>query len=74
MAQAAKGVLGAAFNVTHEALAISADLLQLAPIPGLAEAAKTLLTIWDALQMVDVRIPLSAIPIAFMLNAVVLIY
>jgi abelson tyrosine-protein kinase 1 len=53
VAEAAKSVLGAALDVTHEALVLSSELLQLAPVPGLAEAAKTLLNIWDALEMVD---------------------
>jgi hypothetical protein len=30
------------------------ELLDLAPIPGLATAAKTLLNIWDAVEAVDV--------------------
>jgi abelson tyrosine-protein kinase 1 len=54
VAAAAKSVLGTALLVTHEALTLSTDLLQLAPVPGLAEAARTLLNIWDALESVDV--------------------
>ena len=38
----------------HELLELSTDLLRFAPIPGLEEAARTLLGIWDALKMVDV--------------------
>lgn len=49
-------MLGDALDVTHEVLYVSTELLQLAPIPGLAEAAKTLLNIWDAVQSVDVRL------------------
>lgn len=33
---------------------MSVELLDFAPIPGLQAVAKTLLNIWDALQMVDV--------------------
>lgn len=53
VAEASKAILGTALDITHEALVLSVDLLQLAPIPGLAEAARTLLTIWDTLQLVD---------------------
>ncbi|KAK7455814.1 hypothetical protein VKT23_010848 [Stygiomarasmius scandens] len=53
VAQAAASVLGTAGLVAHEALLVSVDLLELAPVPGLRSAASTLLTIWDALQMVD---------------------
>jgi abelson tyrosine-protein kinase 1 len=52
---AARSVLGNALDVTHAMLEISADLLQLAPVPGLAEAARALLGIWDALQAVDMN-------------------
>lgn len=38
----------------HEALAAGAEVLEFAPIPGLAQAARVLLDIWDAVQMVDV--------------------
>ncbi len=55
MAHAAANILGNAVDVAHEALILSADVLQLAPVVGLQEAAKTLLTIWDALQLVEVR-------------------
>ncbi|KZS90817.1 hypothetical protein SISNIDRAFT_457444 [Sistotremastrum niveocremeum HHB9708] len=48
VARAAKSVLGAALQLTHEALYISVDVLELAPVPGLAEVARTLLNIWDA--------------------------
>ena len=33
---------------------MSVELLDLAPVPGLAPAAKTLLAIWDAVENVDV--------------------
>ncbi|ESK86494.1 hypothetical protein Moror_9860 [Moniliophthora roreri MCA 2997] len=52
---AARSVLGTALDVTHEALALSADMLELAPIPGLSACARTLLLIWDSLQMVDLN-------------------
>lgn len=54
VATAARVVLGTALDITHEGLLISADLLELAPVPGLQVAARTLLGIWDALQRVDV--------------------
>lgn len=37
-----------------DTLSVSADLLSLAPLPGLEEAAKALLCVWDACQKVDV--------------------
>ncbi|KAH7882518.1 hypothetical protein F5I97DRAFT_1982693, partial [Phlebopus sp. FC_14] len=36
-----------------EGLIISSDLLQFAPLPGLEEAAKTLLVVWEACEDVD---------------------
>ncbi|KAF5362649.1 hypothetical protein D9758_009617 [Tetrapyrgos nigripes] len=53
VAQAVSSVLGNAQLVGHEALLLSVDLLELAPVPGLRVAASTLLEIWDALQLVD---------------------
>lgn len=47
-------VLGVAVDVGHEALVISSELLEFAPVPGLRVAAMALLDIWDALQAVDV--------------------
>ncbi len=47
-------VLGTAGEVVHELLEVSVDVLKFAPIVGLEEAARTLLNIWDALQLVDV--------------------
>ncbi|KAL0058574.1 hypothetical protein AAF712_014737 [Marasmius tenuissimus] len=55
VAQAARSVLGTAVDVTHEALVLSTDLLEFAPIPGLSACARTLLMIWDSLQMVDLN-------------------
>ena len=43
-------------EATHELLGISADVLQFAPVIGLAEAARVLVNIWDAVQTVDVRL------------------
>ena len=40
----------------HDLLEVGADLVQFAPIPGLQEAARVLLTIWESLQLVEVRI------------------
>ncbi|RDB18261.1 Dual specificity protein kinase splA [Hypsizygus marmoreus] len=55
VAQAAASVLGTTGDIVHEALFLSADFLEFAPIPGLEAAAKTLLNIWDALQLVDMN-------------------
>lgn len=55
VAVAARSVLGTTLDITHEALLTSVDLLDLAPVPGLAIAARTLLNVWDCLQKVDVR-------------------
>jgi abelson tyrosine-protein kinase 1 len=48
-------VLGTAVDVAHEALLLSVEPLSMLPIPGLNEAAKTLLLVWDALEQVEVR-------------------
>ena len=40
----------------HEVFELSADLLHFAPIPGLEDAARILLGIWDAVKMVDVSL------------------
>ncbi|THU90560.1 hypothetical protein K435DRAFT_968632 [Dendrothele bispora CBS 962.96] len=53
VAQATASVLGTAGLIAHEGLLLSVDLLELAPVPGLRSAASVLLTIWDALQVVD---------------------
>lgn len=51
-------------DATHDLLEISADLVRFAPIPGLEEAARVLLTIWESLQLVEVRVlfMLSLVP------------
>ncbi|KAI8992697.1 hypothetical protein BD414DRAFT_481927 [Trametes punicea] len=55
VAEAAVNVLGVAGQVIHELLDVSVDVLRFAPIVGLEEAARTLLNIWDALQLVDIN-------------------
>jgi hypothetical protein len=52
---AARAVLGAVANVAHEALLLSAEIVEPAPLSGLVSAAKTPLKIRDAMQDVDVR-------------------
>ncbi|TCD62464.1 hypothetical protein EIP91_006834 [Steccherinum ochraceum] len=48
-------VVSTGLDATREVLAVGADLLELAPIPGLAIAARVLVGIWDAVQMVDLN-------------------
>lgn len=49
-------------DVTHEVVLQGADVLHFAPIVGLEDAARLLLGIWDALQLVEVRrLPLTSI-------------
>ncbi|KAI0640836.1 hypothetical protein C8Q79DRAFT_920613 [Trametes meyenii] len=55
VAEAAVNVLGTTAEVVHELLEISTDLLRFAPIVGLEEAARTLLYIWESLQLVDIN-------------------
>ncbi|KAF6756188.1 TKL/TKL-ccin protein kinase [Ephemerocybe angulata] len=55
VALAVRSVLGNVADVTYELLSVGVELLDLAPIPGLAPAAKTLLTIWASVQNVDVN-------------------
>ncbi|TFY60519.1 hypothetical protein EVJ58_g5101 [Rhodofomes roseus] len=55
VSEAVVNVLGVAEDVGHEALVISSELLEFAPLPGLRVAATALLDIWEALQMVDVN-------------------
>lgn len=57
MAQAVSSALGVASVILYETLCIGVDLIDLAPLPGLALAAKTLLSIWDAAQQIDVSAP-----------------
>ncbi|KAJ4490744.1 hypothetical protein J3R30DRAFT_3277483 [Lentinula aciculospora] len=53
VAQAASSILGTSALIAHEVLLTSVDLFELAPVPGLQAAARTLLKIWDCLQQVD---------------------
>ncbi|KAF8889717.1 hypothetical protein CPB85DRAFT_1333584 [Mucidula mucida] len=55
VAKAASSILGTTLEVGHEALLLSTDLLEYAPIPGLQNVARTLLQIWDALELVDMN-------------------
>ncbi|KAG6819733.1 hypothetical protein H0H93_009207 [Arthromyces matolae] len=50
---AAKAVLGTTADIAHELLTTATGAFEYVPIPGLAPAAKVLLSIWDALQAVD---------------------
>ncbi|KAN0141932.1 Protein kinase-like domain containing protein [Lactarius tabidus] len=45
--------LGTAASIGHEALFSGVDLLQFAPVPGLNTAGTILLSIWDAIEMVE---------------------
>lgn len=53
-------MLGTTGEIMHELLEVSVDVLRFAPIVGLEEAARTLLNIWDSLQLVDVRVDVIA--------------
>ncbi|KAK2463882.1 hypothetical protein APHAL10511_004054 [Amanita phalloides] len=55
VARAVSSVLGPTITLAHEALYAGVELLELAPLPGLAPAARTLLEIWDALGTVDMN-------------------
>ena len=57
--EAVTGVLGAAASVGHEVLFSGVDLLRFAPIPGLELLGRTLLSIWDAVDMVEVSSELN---------------
>ncbi|KAF7315430.1 Protein kinase domain-containing protein [Mycena indigotica] len=54
---AAARVLGASLPAAHEALRLTSEFLDAVPvpIPGLQQAAKILLTIWDSVQGVDIN-------------------
>ena len=63
MIEAIGGALGTAASIGHEVLFAGVDLLRFAPVPGLELVGKTLLNIWDAVDMVEVSLmdtPLSA--------------
>ncbi|KAI0070864.1 hypothetical protein K474DRAFT_1607894 [Panus rudis PR-1116 ss-1] len=53
--QALRSTLSTAADVAHEGLLLSVDLLEFAPVVGLEAAARTLLQVWDAVQMVDMN-------------------
>lgn len=55
-------ILGTATGVCHEALHMSIDILSVAPVAGLGDAARTLLCIWDAFQKVEVSISRLSAP------------
>jgi abelson tyrosine-protein kinase 1 len=46
--------LGYTLDAAHEVLEMGETVLRFAPFPGLAEAAHVLLSIWDAVQLVEV--------------------
>ncbi|KAJ7747345.1 hypothetical protein B0H16DRAFT_1675699 [Mycena metata] len=50
-------VLGTSLHVTHEALLLTSEFLDVVPVPvpGLQTAAKILLAIWDSVQSVDIN-------------------
>lgn len=52
---AVRKAASAILSVGHEALLISADALELAPVMGLGQAARVLLSIWDSVEAVQVR-------------------
>ena len=43
-----------AASIGHEVLFTRVDFLQFAPVPGLNVAGKILLSIWDAVELVEV--------------------
>ncbi|KAI0317882.1 hypothetical protein OF83DRAFT_1171602 [Amylostereum chailletii] len=53
--KAALSALGTAALIGHEMLFAGVDLLGFVPVPGLEVAARTLLSIWDALEMVEMN-------------------
>ncbi|KAF4568598.1 hypothetical protein EYR40_009997 [Pleurotus pulmonarius] len=53
VARAAQSVLSTAGDITHELLEFTLEVGEFIPVPGLQTAVKTLLKIWDVLQMVD---------------------
>jgi hypothetical protein len=55
VARVVRSVLGTTAVADHETLLLSAEPLDLAPVPDLTEAANVLLTVWDALEHVEVR-------------------
>ena len=47
-------MLSTAGDITHELLEFTLEFGEFIPVPGLETAVKTLLRIWDVIQMVDV--------------------
>jgi hypothetical protein len=45
-----------AASIGHEVLFTGVDLLQFAPVPGLDVASNILLSIWDAVELVEVSV------------------
>ena len=43
-------------DLVHDTLEVAVDALEFAPVMGLAEAGRMLLTIWDAVQLVEVSL------------------
>ena len=56
MVEAICGPFVAAALIDHEALFTGADLLKFSPVPGLEPAGKMLLSIWDAVEKVEVSV------------------
>lgn len=54
--------IGTAGCIGHEVLSLGGDLLTFVPVPGLDVAAKLLLSIWDAIEMVEVGTAFTALP------------
>ncbi|KIY72595.1 hypothetical protein CYLTODRAFT_486241 [Cylindrobasidium torrendii FP15055 ss-10] len=55
VATAVRAILGTSIDVAHEALMLSAELLEFAPVPGLQNVARALLQIWDSAQLMDMN-------------------
>ncbi|KAJ7647115.1 hypothetical protein FB45DRAFT_1099808 [Roridomyces roridus] len=55
VAAATTRVLGTSLLVTHEALRLTSEILDVVPVPGLQAAAKVLLDIWDSVQAIDLN-------------------
>ncbi|VDB84662.1 unnamed protein product [Peniophora sp. CBMAI 1063] len=53
--EAATSVAGVAESVAYDILATGADLLQFAPVPALGSACSVLLSIWDAVQLIEIN-------------------
>ena len=60
VSKASIAVMGVTKALVRRALVISVGAAPYVPIPGLLGVAKMLLIIWDAVQVVDVRVRLFA--------------